>query len=141
MVKQVKKSTSHEVQDKPLIEVDPNSFTALVANPKYVKFLPRDVVSGFIQGVDDGDWKGSGDGEDDPEDIVNIPGPGIEDIFIKYGTAYEKPSASKKYGTLYNETGQTSKVNLEFKVMIPLDIADKVIGIEILSEDEVVASI
>jgi hypothetical protein len=142
MEKKDKKNTSHDVQDKPLIEVDPTSFAALVANPKYIKTLPRDAVAGFIQGVNDSDWKGEGDPDDDePGDISTIPGPGIEDIFIKYGNAYEKPDSSKKYGTLYNDTGQTSKVNLEFKIMIPLDLIDTVVGIEILSENEVIAAI
>lgn len=140
MVKQIKKNTTHEVQDKPLIEVDPSSFAALVANPKYVKLLPRDVVSGFIRGVDDNS-DGTGDGEEEPGQIVDIPGPGIEDIFIKYGSEYEIPDPSKKYGTLYNETGQTSKVNLEFKVMIPLDLAEQIVGIEILSQNEVISAI
>lgn len=143
MTKQGKKSTSHDVQDKPLIEVDPQSFAALVANKKYINVLKRDVAAGFIRGIDDGDWQGNGDGDDDePESVVsNVPGPGIEDIFIKYGTAYERPTSLHKYGTLYDDNGQSGKVSLDFKVMIPLALAESIVGVEVLSENEVIATI
>jgi hypothetical protein len=140
MAKQDKKSTSHEVLDKQLIEVDPQSLAALVGNQKYIKVLPRDKVAGFIRGISDSD--GDAEDTDVPTDVVvNTPGPGTEDIFIKYGTGYEKPNPAHEYGTLYNDTGLVSKVNLEFKVMIPLELADAIVGVEILSENEVIASI
>lgn len=140
MAKQDKKSTSHEVLDKQLIEVDPLSLAALVGNSKYIKVLPRDKVAGFIRGVDDSD--GDAEDTDNPDDnVVNIPGPGTEDIFIKYQNTYEKPNSAHEYGTLYNDTALVSKVNLEFKVMIPLELADAIVGVEILSENEVIASI
>lgn len=140
MAKVDKKSTSHDVQDKPLIEVDPSSFAALLGNTKYIKVLPRDKVAGFIRGVDDSE--GDPEDTDNPDEVVAaIPGPGLEDIFIKYGNTYEKPDPSHEYGTLYNDTGQISKVNLEFKVMIPLELADAIVGIEILSENEVITTI
>ena len=72
-----------------------------------------------------------------------IPAPEISDIFIKYNGSYELPNsneAQRRYGTLYTSSGYTDQVELEFKVMIPEELASQIVGVQILSGNEVVAS-
>jgi len=61
---------------------------------------------------------------------------------LKRNGSFENLNPSNKYGVLYNVSGTSrALVELEFKVMIPLELVDVVTGIEILSDNEVVAEL
>lgn len=125
----------HEVKDKPKIVVGPNSKAKRLVNPKYINQLPQDERVGSFREAEERDL-----GEEAPED-TGLAAPEYSDIFLKYNGSYENVTLSHNYGSLYNISPTASRVKLEFKVMIPIELADEVIGIEILSGDEVIASI
>lgn len=129
------KVSIHEVEDKPKIVVGANSRAKRLVNSKYIIQLPEDEKIGSFRQAGDSD-----PGEEAPED-TGLAAPEYSDIFIKYNGAYENVTLSHNYGQLYNISPTSSRVKLEFKVMIPIELADEVIGIEILSGDEVIASI
>lgn len=133
-----KKVTINEVQDIPKIKVDQDSRAALLVSKKFVDVVPSTFVRGFSegQGIDDDELN------DGTEESIDFQAPEYSDIFIKYNGVFESPdpSPSRRYGTLYTSAGYTDLIELEFKVMIPEDVADQIVGVQILSGNEVVAS-
>lgn len=135
------KPTIYEIKDKARIKVDSDSLAALFASSKFIDVVPTTLFRSMTGNaavdpvVDDpGD---SGDEE------LDFPAPEISDIFVKYNGVYELPNsnaAQRRYGTLYTTSGYTDQVELEFKVMIPEDLSSQIIGVQILSGNEVVAS-
>lgn len=136
------KPTIYEIKDKAKIKVDSDSLAALFASSKFIDVVPTTLFRSMTEEsavptdpiVDD-----PGDGGDE----VEFPAPEISDIFIKYNGSYELPNsneAQRRYGTLYTSSGYTDQVELEFKVMIPEELASQIVGVQILSGNEVVAS-
>jgi hypothetical protein len=138
--------TIHEVKDKPKIVVDKNSPAAYLVASKFID--PQDTykISGR-SAVDPGDSSGDeGESEDQDEasydESGSLQAPEFTDIFLKRNGSFENLNSSNKYGVLYNVSGTSrALVELEFKVIIPLDIADMITGIEILSDNEVISEI
>lgn len=133
--------TIHEVKDKPKIVVDKNSPAAFLVSPKFIKPEETYKISGrsVVEGEEE-------EGEEPDNEVESgsgaIKAPEFTDIFLKYNNAFENINASNKYGKLYNVSGTSrALVELEFKVMIPLELADVITGIEILSDNEVVSEI
>ncbi len=138
MVSNNKQITIHEVQDKSKIPVDQDSLAAALVSSKFIDVMPSTFSRGFTPGQGDGD----GGGGEDPEQPTDFPAPEFSDIFIKYQNTYESPNPDgnvRKYGTLYTSGGYTDSVELEFKVLIPVDLASQVIGVQVLSGNEVIA--
>jgi hypothetical protein len=132
--------TIHEVKDKPKIVVDKNSPAAYLVSSKFIK--PEDTYKISGRSMAEGSEE-----EQEPEEPGEgnsgaIQAPEFTDIFLKYNNAFENVNSSNKYGKLYNVSGTSrALVELEFKVMIPLELADIITGIEILSDNEVVSEI
>lgn len=136
--------TIHEVKDKPKIVVDKNSPAAYLVSSKFIK--PEDTykISGRSMSDDSGETVDEGEepGEGNLTGSGAIQAPEFTDIFLKYNNSFENLNASNKYGKLYNVSGTSrALVELEFKVMIPLELSDVITGIEILSDNEVVSEI
>jgi hypothetical protein len=135
--------TIHEVKDKPKIVVDKNSPAAYLVSQKFVQPEETYKISGRSY-VDDSGESDEGDSSAEETDSVGspIPAPEFSDILLKYNNNFENLNSSHKYGKLYNVSGTSrALVELEFKVMIPLELADVITGIEILSDNEVVTEI
>ena len=134
--------TIHEVKDKPKIVVDKNSPAAYLVSSKFIKPEETYKISGRSMG--EGEEEG-GEGEEPGEGNLTgglIQAPEFTDIFLKYNNAFENINPNNKYGKLYNVSGTSrALVELEFKIMIPLELADVITGIEILSDNEVVSEI
>jgi hypothetical protein len=140
MVSNNKQITIHEVQDKSKIPVDQDSLAASLVSSKFIDVMPSTFSRGFTPVTGGGD--GDGDGDGDGEQPTDFPAPEFSDIFIKYQNAYESPNSdgnARKYGTLYTSGGYTDSVELEFKVLIPVELASQVIGVQVLSGNEVIA--
>jgi hypothetical protein len=138
MVSNNKQITIHEVQDKSKIPVDQDSLAAALVSSKFIDVMPSTFTRGFTPAVQPGE--GDGDGEGD--EATDFPAPEFSDILIKYQNSYESPNpdgSARKYGTLYTSGGYTDSVELEFKVMIPVELASQVIGVQVLSGNEVIA--
>ncbi len=136
MVSNNKQITIHEVQDKSKIPVDQDSLAAALVSSKFIDVMPSTFSRGFTPGQNEGD------GGEDPEPPTDFPAPEFSDIFIKYQNSYESPNPdgnARKYGTLYTSGGYTDSVELEFKVLIPVELASQVIGVQVLSGNEVIA--
>ncbi len=137
MISDNKQITIHEVQDKSKIPVDQDSLAAALVSSKFIDVMPSTFSRGFTQG------DGEDPGEPDPGDEQNdFPAPEFSDILIKYQNSYESPNpdaGARKYGTLYTSGGYTDSVELEFKVMIPVELSSQVIGVQVLSGNEVIA--
>lgn len=135
--------TIHEVKDKPKIVVDKDSPAAYLVAPKFID--PKETYKISGRAVFDGEEYESGDDYEDGESSGEsnlLQAPEFSDIYLKYNGAFENINSSSKYGNLYNVSGTSrALVELEFKVMIPLDLADVITGIEILSDNEVVTEI
>jgi hypothetical protein len=137
--------TIHEVKDKPKIVVDKNSPAAYLVASKFID--PQETYK--IYGRSSVDAEGEeNDGRSDDDDSSSESGgtvlqaPEFTDIFLKRNGSFENLNPSNKYGVLYNVSGTSrALVELEFKVMIPLELVDVVTGIEILSDNEVVAEL
>lgn len=137
------KLTIHEVKDKPKIVVDKNSPAAYLVAPKFIDPKETYKISGRAIAADE-DYKSEDDYEDNESSGESglLQAPEFSDIYLKYNGAFENINSSNKYGKLYNVSGTSrALVELEFKVMIPLDLADVITGIEILSDNEVVTEI
>jgi hypothetical protein len=137
------KLTIHEVKDKPKIVVDKDSPAAYLVASKFIDPKETYKISGRSL-PDDEDYES----EDDYEDGDTSGGTGLlqapefSDMYVKYNGTFENVNSLNKYGKLYNVSGTSrALVELEFKVMIPLDLADVITGIEILSDNEVVTEI
>jgi hypothetical protein len=140
MVSNNKQITIHEVQDKSKIPVDQDSLAAALVSSKFIDIMPSTFSRGFTPGNQPGDGDGDGDGEGD--ETTDFPAPEFSDILIKYQNAYESPnpnSGSRRYGALYTSGGYTDSVELEFKVMIPVELASQIVGVQVLSGNEVIA--
>lgn len=139
------KLTIHEVKDKPKIVVDKNSPAAYLVASKFIDPKETYKISGrSIPEDEDFDAEGEEDYEDgETSDGVGLlQAPEFSDMYVKYNGSFENINSSNKYGKLYNVSGTSrALVELEFKVMIPLDLADVITGIEILSDNEVVTEI
>jgi hypothetical protein len=135
--------TIHEVKDKPKIVVDKNSPAAFLVSSKFIK--PEDTykISGrSMAEFTEEDSEGEEPGEGNLTGEGAIKAPEFTDIFLKYNNSFENVNSSNKYGKLYNVSGTSrALVELEFKIMIPLELADVITGIEILSDNEVVSEI
>lgn len=137
--------TIHEVKDKPKIVVDKNSPAAYLVASKFID--PQETYK--IYGRSSVDAEGEeNDGRSDDDDSSSesegtvLQAPEFTDIFLKRNGSFENLNPSNKYGVLYNVSGTSrALVELEFKVMIPLELVDAVTGIEILSDNEVVAEL
>lgn len=137
------KLTIHEVKDKPKIVVDKNSPAAYLVAPKFIDPKETYKISGRAVAADE-DYESEDDYEDNESSGESglLQAPEFSDIYLKYNGAFENINSSNKYGKLYNVSGTSrALVELEFKVMIPLDLADVITGIEILSDNEVVTEI
>lgn len=131
--------TSHEVKNQPRVIVEEDSVPSFAVDPKFIKVVKKNKISGFsgtsfIPGDDEDEFS------EDPEEQKLLPAPEFNDILIKNNGAYENINSGTDYGTLY-EAGGRSRVELEFKILIPEDLAGIVTGIEILQDDEVISSI
>lgn len=136
------KLTIHEVKDKPKILVDKDSNAAKLVNEKFINKTDSNRLrtgSSLEDQIDERD--DDDEGGEEGEGSEGLPAPEFSDIFIKRNNSFENLNSSNKYGILINDSVDRTSVQLEFKVMIPLDIKDQVTGIEILSKDEVVAQI
>lgn len=136
------KLTIHEVKDKPKIVVDKNSPAAYLVASKFID--PKETYKISGRAVAEEDYESEDDYEDSESSSEGglIQAPEFSDIFLKYNGSFENINSSNKYGKLYNVSGTSrALVELEFKVMIPLDLVDVITGIEILSDNEVVTEI
>lgn len=134
--------TSHDVKNQPRVLVEEDSIPAFAVDPKFIKVVKKNKISGF-SGVSIGDGGEEDEFSDDEGDNLQeslIPAPEYTDILIKNNGDYENIQNGGQYGTLYQSAGR-SRVELEFKVIIPDGLAGVVTGIEILQDDEVIASI
>ncbi len=139
--------TIHEVKDKPRILVDKDSNAAKLVSDKFVDKTSKnrlrtgssvgdneiDENEKWNEDDDDATDPGLGDGE--------LPAPEFKDIFLKRNEGFENINPLLKYGKLVKDTVNRTTVQLEFRVMVPLDLKDEIVGIEILSQNEVVAEI
>jgi hypothetical protein len=133
------KITIHEVKDKPKIVVDKNSPAAYLVAAKFID--PKETYKIYGRSVVEEEEREE-EKEEEEEKEGLLPAPEFSDLFVKFNTSFENVDSSKKYGKLYNVSGTSrALVELEFKVMIPLDLAGVITGIEILSDDEVVTAI
>jgi hypothetical protein len=131
--------TIHEVKDKPRILVDIDSPASFLVNPKFINRQVSYKITGSSLFSSDAE-PDEGDQFGDPdEENGAFKAPEYTDIYIKYNGTYENMNPTHTYGVLYNQPDV--RVELDFKIMIPLDIADDVIGVEILSGNEVIAAI
>jgi hypothetical protein len=135
--------TIHEVKDKPKIVVDKNSPAAYLVSSKFIKPEETYKISGRSMGdVEEEAAEGEEPGEGNLTGSGLIQAPEFTDILLKYNNAFENINPSNRYGKLYNVSGTSrALVELEFKIMIPLELADVITGIEILSDNEVVSEI
>ncbi len=127
----------HDVKDKPRILVDKDSAAAKLVNPKFInKQGSNRIRTGAVIVGDEPEFP------EDPEypGEYALQAPEFTDIYIKYNNAFENVDPTHKYGKLIKQ-GDNVSVELEFKIMIPVDLEDIVTGVEILSEDEVIATI
>jgi len=137
------KLTIHEIADKPKILVDKDSNAAKLVNEKFISKTDSNRLRTGSSGEDEIDENEDSEEEEGEEGDgeQGLPAPEFSDIFIKRNGAFENLNSSNKYGILVNDSVDRTSVQIEFKVMIPLDIKDQVTGIEVLSKDEVVAQI
>lgn len=134
--------TIHEVKDKPKIVVDKNSPAAFLVSSKFIKPEETYKISGrsMVENPEEEQEPEEPEGEESVSGLIKAPE--LTDIFLKNNNAFENISSSSKYGKLYNVSGTSrALVELEFKVMIPLDLAGVITGIEILSDNEVIPGI
>lgn len=130
----MKSQNIHDIQDKPKIIVGSNSKASKLVNKKFIQVsADSSSVGSLRQPAPETD---PNEGTDD----MLLRAPEYSDILIKYENAYENVNFSHNYGALYNISTTEARVKLDFKVMIPLDLAEEVVGVEILSGDEVIAS-
>jgi hypothetical protein len=138
------KLTIHEVKDKPKIVVDKNSPAAFLVASKFIDPKETFKISGRSV-VEEGDTGEDGEGEPGEGSAGGeglLQAPEFGDMYLKYNGSFQNINPLNKYGKLYNVSGTSrALVELEFKVMIPLDLADVITGIEILSDNEVVTEI
>lgn len=139
--------TIHEVKDKPKILVDKDSNAAKLVSDKFIdKTSTNRLRTGSSVGdteIDEGEnWDDDEEGGDNPGiGDGELPAPEFQDIFLKRNEGFENINPLLKYGKLVKDTVNRTTVQLEFKVMIPIDLKDEIVGIEILSQNEVVAEI
>jgi len=140
--------TIHEVKDKPKILVDKDSNAAKLVNDKFIDKTSQNRLRTGSSAGDDGfneneEWsEEDDDGSNDPGiQEGELPAPEFTDIFLKRNGVFENVNSSSKYGVLVQDTVNRTTVQLEFKVMVPIDLKDEIVGIEILSQNEVVAEI
>lgn len=140
--------TIHEVKDKPKILVDKDSNAAKLVNDKFIDKTSKNRLrtgssagdEEFNEGeewIDEDDDGSNNPGIEDGE----LPAPEFKDIFLKRNGVFENINPSNKYGILVQDSVNRASAQLEFKVMIPIDLKDEIVGIEILSQNEVVAEI